>query len=271
MERVDEHRVDPATPRRRRSGTARSCMIVRLPRLGADDLAALVVLHDRLGRRRDRAGRAARDHVRGDVARRDRGEQALHHVRQRADRSPVGLAEHAQTDEHQRHRQHDRRERHPDRHVEHLRLHDAQRDRADRDAGHDDRQRELASRRSSRVRRLRNVSTSSRQRSASAVRPPATSMPVAGHITQNRTSCARRVGRRPPPRRDGADAVLDEEVRRDDPREHAADHHADVDAQPDEHAGADAEQAVRHADAQVREHDAGDHGRALGGRRSCRR
>jgi hypothetical protein len=35
-------------------------------------------------------------------------------------------------------------------------------------------------------RRLLNVEISRRQRSASAVRPPATSIPVAGHITQNR-------------------------------------------------------------------------------------
>src|SRR5678815_188756 len=36
--------------------------------------------------------------------------------------------------------------------------------------------------------RLRNVSISRRQRSASDVSPPVTSMPVAGHITQNSTS-----------------------------------------------------------------------------------
>jgi hypothetical protein len=38
------------------------------------------------------------------------------------------------------------------------------------------------------VRRSRNVAISRRQRSPSAVSPPATSMPVAGHIPQNSTS-----------------------------------------------------------------------------------
>ena len=125
----------------------------------------------------------------------------------------------------------------------------AQRDRADDgDADRDPRQRELAAA-DLRAAQARNVATRSRQRSASAVSPPATSMPVAGHITQQQNDALSRAST-------GDDAVLDEEVRRDDPREDAADQHADVDAEADDHAGADAEQAVRHADAHVREDEA---------------
>jgi hypothetical protein len=54
------------------------------------------------------------------------------------------------------------------------------------------------------------------------------------------------------------DVMIDEEDRHDHVREHTAEHHAGVDAKADDHAGADRQQAVREADAEVREDHAVD-------------
>ena len=92
---------------------------------------------------------------------------------ERADRPPVRFAEHAQADEHQRHRQQDRRAtRHPDGDAESIALHDDdERDRCDGDADRPTHVSGTVPMPTVAPERLRNVFDQHAQRITSAVEP----------------------------------------------------------------------------------------------------
>ena len=168
-------------------------------------------------------------------------EHRLHHVGHRADRTPVGLAEHAQRDKTERHRQ--GRSRATECHTGVPKKSDWTAMRTWTRRAPRSRPSAAAGRRSSLgdgerpERRPRARATCS----SSADMPPATSSPTGGHMTSSSTSTRRASAASSPCDTSHGGSITH--------AEDAADQHAGADAQADDDARADVEQ--RHAEAEA--------------------
>ena len=193
--------------------------------------------------RGDRPAHPRADHVDRHVAGREHREDRLHHVRHRADRRPVRLAEHADADQHEDDREQRSRRRTSQIGKPSESFCTAASTTAQASAPqitHLIGKSPLVS--ASLPERPWKVFAITFHLRTSAVRPPATMRPVAGHMI-HRCRTALNVSSGTSPR-------AEEPLRRDHPREHHPERHGERHAQPDEHARAERQHAHLGPDAE---------------------